>query len=333
MEFGPVPLSEAAGAILAHSHPVRGGRLRKGRRLDAADIAALADAGAAEVVAARPGPDDVGEDDAATRLGASLLAAGLRATPAATGRVNLHATGPGVLLVDAASVLAVNAVDTGITLATLAPMSRVADRTMVATVKIIPYAVDGGALGRAVAAAPGALGVAPVVLATAELIVTAMTPEAGPGAGLDAVAARMAALGIEMAPPRVVGHGTDVLAAALRAATADIVLVLTASATSDVADVAPAAIRAAGGRVDRFGMPVDPGNLLVLGRLGDRPVVGLPGCARSPALNGADWVIERLACGLEVGDAEIAAMGVGGLLKEGRARPHKRRRVAAPPPE
>jgi molybdenum cofactor cytidylyltransferase len=81
----------------------------------------------------------------------------------------------------------------------------------------------------------------------------------------------------------------------------------------------------AGGTIARFGIPVDPGNLLFLGQLGGKPVVGLPGCARSPALNGADWVLERLAAGIDVTDADIAAMGVGGLLKEMPDRPHPRR--------
>jgi len=73
-------------------------------------------------------------------------------------------------------------------------------------------------------------------------------------------------------------------------------------------------------------MPVDPGNLLFIGKLGDTPVIGLPGCARAPALNGADWVLSRVVCGLDVGDAEIAAMGVGGLLKEIPTRPQPRER-------
>ena len=116
------------------------------------------------------------------------------------------------------------------------------------------------------------------------------------------------------------------LAEAVTQAEGDLVLILTASATSDPHDVAPEAVRAAGGEVTRFGMPVDPGNLLFLGAQGGRPVIGLPGCARSPALNGADWVLERVACGLDVSDTDIAAMGVGGLLKESPARPHPRER-------
>jgi len=41
---------------------------------------------------------------------------------------------------------------------------------------------------------------------------------------------------------------------------------------------------------------------------------------RSPALNGADWVLARVACGLVPDNAELAAMGVGGLLKDSPAR-------------
>jgi molybdenum cofactor cytidylyltransferase len=72
-------------------------------------------------------------------------------------------------------------------------------------------------------------------------------------------------------------------------------------------------------------MPVDPGNLLFLGHRGDTPVIGLPGCARSPALNGADWVLSRVICGVDVTPRDIAGMGVGGLLKEIVTRPQPRR--------
>jgi molybdenum cofactor cytidylyltransferase len=123
---------------------------------------------------------------------------------------------------------------------------------------------------------------------------------------------------------QVVPHATDALAAAISGADADMVLILTGSATSDRNDVGPAGLMSAGGALTRFGMPVDPGNLLFLGTLRETPVIGLPGCARSPKLNGADWVIERIACGLEVSSQDIADMGVGGLLKEIPSRPQPR---------
>jgi molybdenum cofactor cytidylyltransferase len=135
--------------------------------------------------------------------------------------------------------------------------------------------------------------------------------------GHRAIQERLRALNVDMQPKRLVPHREDALAAALAdTGDADLILILTASATSDPADVAPQALRRAGGTVERFGMPVDPGNLLFLGQLHGTPVIGLPGCARSPALNGADWVMERVICGVPVTGADIAAMGVGGLLKE-----------------
>jgi molybdenum cofactor cytidylyltransferase len=99
---------------------------------------------------------------------------------------------------------------------------------------------------------------------------------------------------------------------------------LGASAISDRRDVIPAAIEQAGGRITLFGMPVDPGNLLLLGELDGTRVVGLPGCARSPKRNGFDFVLWRLLAGLTVGRPDIAAMGVGGLLSEIPSRPQPR---------
>src|SRR3546814_14474330 len=72
---------------------------------------------------------------------------------------------------------------------------------------------------------------------------------------------------------------------------------MAASATADREDVVPAAIRQAGWRVERVGMPVDPGNLLCLGWLRRWAVIGLPGCARSPLRNGVDLILERLFAG------------------------------------
>lgn len=330
MDFGPVPVATAEGAILAHSEAVAGGRLRKGQRLGPGEVAALAAAGLAEVWVARPGPADVGEDEAASRLAAALVpdagAAHVTLTPAFTGRVNVNAAVAGVAAVDADAVHALNRIDPAITLATLPPFARVVPGQLMATVKIIAYAVRERALDAACAQADGALRVLPVVRQTAGLILTAV-PGQDPklnAKGRRAVEGRLSALGMTLAGAVEVPHDTVAVASALAALPGAVALILTGSATSDLRDTAPAAVRAAGGTVQRFGMPVDPGNLLFLGHQGGRPVIGLPGCARSPALNGADWVLERIACGVAVDDAMIAGMGVGGLLKEPPSRPWPR---------
>ncbi|WP_415010885.1 NTP transferase domain-containing protein [Amaricoccus sp.] len=337
MRFGPVPLSDAVGAVLAHGLAAGGIRLKKGRVLGPADLAALAAAGVETVTVARLDPGDVGEDAAAEAIAAALLreGAGLSVSAPFTGRVNLFATTAGVLRVDRTAVDGLNALDPAITLASLPAFARVAPRQMVATVKVIPYAVAGETVRLAVRRllqSAGVLRLHPFRPQRVSLILT-QTPGMKPSLldkGAQVVADRLAALGQRLDPPVTVAHETAAVAAAIAAAAGEIVLVLGASATSDVGDVCPAGLVAAGGELVRFGMPVDPGNLLILGRQGGRPVLGLPGCARSPALNGADWVLERLAAGLDVTGADLAGMGVGGLLKEIPARPQPRAGRAVP---
>lgn len=326
MRFGPVPLDRAEGGILAHSERVADGRLRKGVVLGATQIAALRAAGYGSVTVARLDAGDLHEDDAARTLAEALQdgAASISLSRAVTGRVNLTADRPGVVCLEAGAIHAANAVDPMITVATVPDHHQIRAGGMMATVKIIAYGVPGDALSRAADAARGALRLAVAQYGTASLIITD-TPGGTGNKGADAVAARVTGLGMEMAETVICAHDTGALARAIAASTGEIVLVLTGSATSDPNDTAPQALREAGGEVTRFGMPVDPGNLLFFGRLGERPVIGLPGSARSPVLHGADWVLARLACGLACGTDEIARMGVGGLLKEIPSRPQPRR--------
>lgn len=326
MKFGPVAIGLAEGGILAHSLTLPGKKLAKGRRLSREDCAFLRVAGIEEVTVARLEADDLGEDDAATFLSRALVPdpekAGIALTPAHTGRVNLKASRSGLFLVDAGRLLHANAVDPAITVATLPPMARVVAGQIVGTVKIITYSVDRGLLARAAAHAAGATTVQGVRVASASLILTD-TPGSDEKLirkGRSAIATRLKSLGIDLKDVRTVPHRSKAVAEAIADAGGEIVLILTAAATSDVHDVAPEGLRLAGGTVDRFGMPVDPGNLLFLGQVGSRAVIGLPGCSRSLALNGADWVLERVACGLTPSTLDFAAMGVGGLLKDVASR-------------
>ena len=112
------------------------------------------------------------------------------------------------------------------------------------------------------------------------------------------------------------------------AAKPDIILIAGASAIVDRRDIVPSAIQSVGGEIIHFGMPVDPGNLILLASFKGTPVVGIPGCARSPKLNGFDWVLWRLMAGLEVKGEDIMNMGGGGLLKDIPSRPLPRGRVS-----
>ena len=329
MRFGPLPLAEAEGAIAAHSVRLPGGTIKKGTRLTEADIARLAAAGLSEVVAARMEPGDVAEDAAARRLAEAVAGAHVTPDTAFTGRANLYAAAAGVLRISEDALDAFNAVDEAITLATLRDFSAVAAGDMVGTVKIIPYAVPGALVEAAASAAPGVLSIAPFRLKRVAVLSTLL-----PGLADKVVAktlavtrARLAPAGAEVIAHQTLPHDTAALAAALRvavAAGAELVIVFGASAIADRNDVIPAGLVAAGGAVERLGMPVDPGNLLMLGRIGTVPVLGAPGCARSPKENGFDFILQRLLAGLEVSARDIARLGAGGLLQDIAARPHPR---------
>ncbi len=326
MKFGAVPIADALGAVLAHSL-VAGKRIPKGTILGLDHLAALKDVGFQEVTVARLEHGDVDEDTAASKLAQAILdgVEGVRAAGAGAGRVNLYAEHCGMMRINAAIVHKINAIDPMITVATVPDYHRVDADGMIATIKIIAYAVPTTALEAATAVAKGAVSLWQPAFLSATLIETTIedTPS---DKGRRAMAGRVERMGMHLSERVLVPHQEAPLARAIAAAPGDVIFVLTASATSDVMDVAPEALRIAGGVVERFGMPVDPGNLLFLGRFGEKPVIGLPGCARSPALNGADWVLERVICGLDVSHDDIAAMGVGGLLKEIPIRPMPRER-------
>ena len=331
MRFGRVPVDQAAGLISAHT--IRGGgiTLRKGAVIGADATARLADEGVREVVVAAPEPGDVGEDAAAARLASCLVGANLRVEAPFTGRCNLFAAAAGVLRVPHAAIDAVNAVDEAVTVATLAPFKPVTAGEMVATVKIIPYAVPGAVLARACSAAgDGALSVAPYRLRRVGVVSTRASglKETTIERTLRVLTGRLAPAGARIVHEARVPHAeaavADALAETIEGAGAEIVVVFGASAIADRRDVIPRGIELAGGRVEHLGMPVDPGNLLLLGARGGVPVIGAPGCARSPKENGFDWILHRLLADIAITRADIVGLGVGGLLMEIVSRPQPR---------
>jgi len=338
MKFGTIATEGAEGAILAHATFAGEKRLRKAHRLTAGDVEDLLRAGVREVIAAVLDPGDLNEDAAAARVAAALVSDHVEGRPPSTGRVNLHATEAGIFVVDRSIVDAINRVDPAITLATLEPYAAVEAGQMVATVKIIPFAVQEGLLARAeaIAGEGSAFSVRPFVPRSIGLIQTVLPSIKA--SVLDKTA-RITEARLARSVSRVTGelrpvHEVEAVAEAIRkqARSNDVVLVFGASAVSDENDVVPAAIRKAGGEVTRVGMPVDPGNLLVMGSLDGKPVMGVPGCARSPKINGFDWVLDRLIAGIEVSPDDIGAMGVGGLLMEIPTRPQPREERATRAP-
>ena len=341
MKFGPVPIDEAEGKILGHNVAGPDGRrlLRKGRALGARDVARLRELGRRVVYVAVPEAGDVDEDTAALRVSRAVVGdGGIRLAGPSTGRVNLYATMVGIVRVDVEALERLNE-HQGITLATLASGAAVGQGRMVGTTKILPYAVDERAV-RAVE--DRAAGRAPI------LRVEQLPPRrvglvlaGSPGAEERVVSGfrggfepRLLALGSTLDATEYVvleeESGEEALRAAIeRQLAAGIELVVLAGETAimDRHDIAPRAVELAGGAVVCFGAPVDPGNLLMLGYVHDVPVVGAPGCARSPKRNIVDLVLPRLLAGERLDRRDIVALGHGGLLEDVPERPMPRSRI------
>jgi molybdenum cofactor cytidylyltransferase len=332
MKFGAVPVKEALGATAVHS--IRQGDLvlKKGTLIGAKEIEALDRAGVKEVVVARVEAGDVSEDDAAAEIAAAIAGPGVRSDRAFTGRCNLFAETAGVLVVDKDAIDRLNRIDEAVTLATLAAYKPVVEGEMIATVKIIPFAVAARARDQAVAAALQAkpvVRVAPYKVRKIGVVSTLLPGLASKVVDktLKITAVRIAPAGATIVAERRVPHEQVALMRAIDdvlAAGAELVIVFGASAIADRRDVIPAALEGVGGTIEHFGMPVDPGNLMLIGKLRGQPVLGAPGCARSPKENGFDWVLMRLLAGLPVSRADITGMGVGGLLMEIVTRPQPR---------
>ena len=331
MEFGIRPIDLCTGCYLAHSYKTKGLRFSKGHLLAAEDIKMLKHAGTKQLVVACLAAGDIHEDPAAEQL--ARHAAGAHVTHATpfTGRANLYAQSSGVLLVNADKVNAANLIDPAITFACLPNYIEVATGRMLATAKIIPLSTKDTSLKMACDAISNAISIAPykpkaiqVISTTLPHLKTSVLEKT-----LTTLKQRLKLSKSHIQRELQVTHNTNAVADALIASvptSADFIIIFGASAVVDSGDVIPSAIEHAGGRVLHFGMPVDPGNLLVLGELCGKPVIGAPGCARSPQENGFDWILQRLLADLKVEAKDIMGLGVGGLLKEIYSRPQPRER-------
>jgi molybdenum cofactor cytidylyltransferase len=330
MKFGPASPAEAIGGVTVHTLRQGSLVLKKGTTIGPAEVEALTRAGVKEIVVVRLERGDVSEDEAAAAIAAAVTGEGITAERAFTGRANLFAARAGVLVIDRAAVDRINGVDEAITFATLTAFKPVVEGEMVATVKLIPFGVEAKLRDAAVkAAGKDALRIAPYMIKRVGIVSTML-----PGLStkviektLRVTEERLAPAGATIIAERRVPHEEAALAAAIKELMtlgAELVIVFGASAIADRRDVIPSAITGIGGAVEHFGMPVDPGNLLLIGTAAGVPVLGAPGCARSPVENGFDWVLMRLLAGLKVTRTELMAMGVGGLLMEIVTRPQPR---------
>lgn len=333
MKFGSIAVEQAEGCILAHAVRLPSNVFKKGKLLSAQDVAELKQAGIIDIVVARLEKTDVPEDLAAQKIAAAVSGPNSDAQQAFTGRANIFAAAAGVVIVDEQRVRAINRLHESLTLATLNPFTRVEKRSMIATAKIIPFAVPNAVYEAAlkIIGDQPLVEVMPFQKLQVGLIITKLSQSKDSliAKSETAMRTRIENLHGELAQVVVVAHEEGAVAAAISSINADVILVFGAAAIVDRADVIPAAIISAGGQVKHLGMPVDPGNLLLIGTYDGKPLIGVPSCARSSKTNGFDWILERIMAGIDVDADDIMDLGVGGLLAEIPSRPSPREQKQA----
>lgn len=339
MRFEAVLISHAEGHILGHNVADGNGRrvLRKGRRITGQDIDLLRTLGHETVYVALLGAGDVDEDTAAGRIAHQVAGEGIRLSQAATGRANLFAGLMGVIQMDVAHLLRLNQLP-GVTLATLPQHAVAAKGRIMATLKVIPYALPEEVVCQAeeIASlplislkplAPKRVGLILSGSSAVELRVTRSFESS--------LSARVSQLNSTVDLVRYVPLETEADELRLATAIGDMIaegmaLIILAGETAimDRHDISPRAVERAGGQIACFGAPVDPGNLLMLAYIGLVPILGAPGCVRSPKTNIIDLILPRLLVGEKVTQQDVVELAVGGLLEDVPERPLPRSRLA-----
>lgn len=323
MIFAELPLDEAEGAILAYTTAVAGLNLRKGTMLSAMDIQALAKAGHRQVLAAKLQPGDIDENAAAQRIGRLLCGDNMRMGSPSAGRINLFAGKNSLFRADKDLIDQCNLLSPAISIATLPDHVRVDAEQMIATIKIIPFALAEPNLAAVEQLLRQRAALTAMAFQSLQIGIIHSRLTSTRDAMLDQMTALMHLRCAQTAGTIIreerVAHNVAALAAAIRQVSqqSDVLIIFGASAVCDERDILPAAITSVGGELIRIGVPVDPGNLLVVGHYQGKYVIGAPGSARQNQNTSLDWVLDRILAGETIDAASLARLGVGGLLLSG----------------
>ena len=329
MIFGEFPPQQCKDSILAHTLKLPQKTIKKGSILSNTELELIAQANIEKIWVAKLEENDLHENEAATNLANALCNEQCIADVAFTGRVNLFSTISGIFCPNIDIINSFNRIDPAITLATLQSFTSVPTNKMVATVKIIPFAVNNQLVQNALELLDTnktVLEIAPYKSHKIGVISTLLPSlkESVINKTIKTLELRLKGTNSTIDWDLRIPHTIDDLAkniAFLRDQNADLIVIFGASAITDKADVIPVAIEKSGGMVRHFGLPVDPGNLLLLAELNDTKIIGAPGCARSPKENGFDWVLHRTLAGIEIESSMLTGLGVGGLLMDIMSRP------------
>jgi molybdenum cofactor synthesis domain-containing protein len=322
-----VPVSNAVGMIIPHditeiTSGAKGPAFKKGHIIRPEDVEHLLRLGKEHIYVIRLDPDQIHEDEAAQAMAEALIGEGARPSVQATeGKITIFADRDGLLKINTKSLLQFNLLGE-VMCATLQDNTPVKKDEIIAGTRLIPLVAPRSLVDQAVAIARTGnpiIQVKQLRTARAGLVITGN--EVFHGRIQDrfepVLRKKLEALGSEVSMVHFAPDDPDRIAAAIRAcleAGAD--LIITSGGMSvDPDDVTRAGIRRAGAENSVYGTPVLPGAMLLCGRIGKIPVLGLPACGMFHNITVFDLILPRILAGESIDRADLAALGHGGLCR------------------
>ena len=330
MIFGEIKTESSLNGILASSLVLHENRdiikVKKGTIINENLINLLLKNNIKLVTCAKLDENDVEENKAVYEISKNILnneQSNLTIKDPRQGRCNIISNINGLLVFDHEQLFLINSVTDEIGVASLKPYSYVKKNQVIASIKAIPFAINKEVLKQIIKASNHCFKVLPFLKKNVHLIQSRNqnTLEKVLEKTVVTTKKRLLNCGITSILEKKCNHEIKSLSSKIHESideNADLILVFGASAICDKNDVVPKSLKKNNGKILRLGMPVEPGNLILLGEIKNAyktiTFIGMPGCARSPKENGVDWILWRILCGLSISNNNINYMGNGGLL-------------------
>jgi molybdenum cofactor synthesis domain-containing protein len=323
--FKRVPVKDSVGMVLGHDltrivpGEFKGPAFKKGYIIKAEDIPLLLDIGKDNIYVLDLKDGLVHENDAAERIAKGAAGKSIRLSELSEGRINFLAATPGLLKIHVEALRQINMIN-DVVLSTLHSNQQVTPGRSVAGTRIIPLATPEENIQRVERICRDnfpVIDVKPfrplnigVITTGSEIYSGRITDKFGP-----VVKAKFAELGCKVTKQLFVSDDVDLTVKAIHELIRDgaDLIALTGGMSVDPDDQTPASIRAAGGKVVIYGVPVFPGAMFMLAYIGEIPVVGLPGCVMYYRATIFDVVVPRIVAGEKVTYQDIVSLAHGGF--------------------
>ncbi len=330
MFFGEVKTEKSLGGILSSSIEVYKNKnkikISKGTVINKNLIDLLLLNNFEQIKCAKLDDDEIDENSAVHEISKKIITSkksNIKIQDPKNGRCNLVSKVDGIITFQPNQLFSINSVTNDIGIASLKAFSKVKKNQIIASIKAIPFGIKQKYLKKIIHISQDCFKILPFQKKNIHLIQTTNQKTRAKilEKTLEVTKDRLLSCGIKKIEERKCLHEIKSICTQLKTSideNADIILIFGTSAICDINDIIPQSINEMNGIVLRLGMPVEPGNLILLAEVEISKkhisIIGMPGCARSKKENGVDWILWRKLCDLKVSTDDINHLGNGGLL-------------------